>query len=114
MECKSYLDFSKICRICLSENMNMEMINASIAEMLITCCDISIHEMDNLPKNICFNCIQSAQNCFSFREQCKRSENFLKEIIKYNEEQTYLLISCNNKNGKFITSIGVQVFRIAF
>ncbi|KAF2905261.1 hypothetical protein ILUMI_00912 [Ignelater luminosus] len=61
--------FSKICRTCLIEKVNMRPIfDAYVADMLMECANVQVVENDGLPKTICLQCLQQVNRRF-----CKSS-----------------------------------------
>lgn len=69
--------------------------------------------MDGLPGLICIECLEKANNCYSFRQQCKRSDSLLREMSKTgiitneteDQKQTYFLVQFND-NELYLTSSG--------
>lgn len=48
-----------------------------------------VAENDDLPKNICLNCISEVNQAYSFKQKCERSEQTLKTYLRqFNEQQT--------------------------
>ncbi|KAH0535203.1 zinc finger protein 665-like isoform X1 [Cotesia glomerata] len=78
-----YLDFDRVCRICLTESTNLTSLYCndsvpgvfpSLSQRISTCGAIELNERDGLPSLICENCIYKASVAHDFREQCQNSD----------------------------------------
>lgn len=98
-------DFSKICRTCLLEMNDLQNIyQTSLNEILMEFAAINVvynnntilqiqlwrfqvHIGDGLPEHLCPKCITTINEVISFKNQCKKSDERLRELLKDNEAQ---------------------------
>ncbi|XP_044736964.1 GATA zinc finger domain-containing protein 13-like [Chrysoperla carnea] len=81
-------DFDKICRTCLEFKQGMISICTSesdVLQMLQIFTTIKINENNELPTQICNDCIFKTYQTINFKKQCERSEQYLLELLN---EQT--------------------------
>ncbi|XP_055643820.1 zinc finger protein 808-like isoform X2 [Toxorhynchites rutilus septentrionalis] len=84
----------RYCRICMRTNA-MEMISLYcelkgevIANMMIDCADVTVAHDDNLPGNVCLECLQRLEEFFMFRNMIRKSDASLREIARNPTKQT--------------------------
>ncbi|KAF5282708.1 hypothetical protein FQR65_LT02705 [Abscondita terminalis] len=80
-----------ICRTCLSEDVNMRSLfsvesnrtgeTTNLCKMLTSCVPIQIMEGDNLPTQVCSQCVDSITRAFSFKQLCERSDLTLRNLF---------------------------------
>ncbi|KAJ8984888.1 hypothetical protein NQ317_002728 [Molorchus minor] len=82
-------DFPKICRTCLVHGDVKPLIDSKIAVTLKNVSDITLEDNDKLPQNLCNNCIKRLQDIFSFSENCKVSNVYLKSLLIEQEKKCF-------------------------
>ncbi|CAG9584760.1 unnamed protein product [Danaus chrysippus] len=74
----------KICRICNEEKGEIPIFNdciqPNIPEEIKHFSGVSIFKTDNLPKQICQNCLDLLNGCIMFREMCQKTNQLMKRI----------------------------------
>ncbi|XP_055641621.1 zinc finger protein 436-like [Toxorhynchites rutilus septentrionalis] len=101
------LNSRRTCRICLCEKeflvnifVNDIQFDRKLSTMISTCSDMKIHENDNLPKNICSICVESARNAFAFRQQCDAANQTLQSLsVRYNLKKEQMEYKLENTKG---------------
>ncbi|KAB0797191.1 hypothetical protein PPYR_08185 [Photinus pyralis] len=85
------LNFSNMCRTCLSENIKTKSVfllnqiqgeQISLSEMLMYLTSIQILEEDGLPKQICEQCAEEVNRSFLFRKMCEKSHDTLRHYMQ--------------------------------
>lgn len=84
------VDLDKICRSCLTQDneltsifhtMNSEHIKVS--DMMASCTFLlDMGEHDGLPSQICLQCYNAINQAYNFKQQCEKSDNVLKNLLK--------------------------------
>ncbi|KAF5307683.1 hypothetical protein FQR65_LT06738 [Abscondita terminalis] len=82
----NYSHFSKICRTCLAEGENKSIFDIfyeekSACDLLKTYTSVEVDVDDNLPQNICCNCLRDLFQTHLFIKKCQESNNTLNYII---------------------------------
>ncbi|XP_044743442.1 zinc finger protein OZF-like [Chrysoperla carnea] len=92
-------DFDSICRICLRGNYNMLNVNTqNIISMIEACSSLRISMDDELPHQVCSDCLQKLENAYQLRELCEKSDKKLREIIEIKTElENESLVQANNE-----------------
>ncbi|XP_063910484.1 gastrula zinc finger protein XlCGF52.1-like [Zophobas morio] len=76
-----------ICRTCLQTSGRLTPLTDSKAtEMLRDCNFCNVSENDGLPTQICCTCLQILEQCYSFRQLCRRSESTLRKALERNDK----------------------------
>ncbi|KAL1395418.1 hypothetical protein pipiens_011275 [Culex pipiens pipiens] len=83
-------DKDDICRVCMTEDAQVELISLFqingtgdevIANMIIDCCEVMVSDDDNMPQNICADCLDRLNQAYELRKQCKRSDQVLRGLV---------------------------------
>uniref|UniRef100_A0A8D8HNK6 Zinc finger protein 26 n=1 Tax=Culex pipiens TaxID=7175 RepID=A0A8D8HNK6_CULPI len=83
-------DKDAICRVCMTEDPQAELISLFqingtgdevIANMIIDCCEVMVSDDDNMPQNICADCLDRLNQAYELRKQCKRSDQVLRGLV---------------------------------
>ncbi|CAG9112221.1 unnamed protein product [Plutella xylostella] len=78
------------CRACNVEEGSYHVFEAcddegvSLAHKLRVIAGVEIDVLDNLPKQICFNCLKELENSYSFRRKCQDADKELRNIDSNN------------------------------
>ncbi|KAJ0169755.1 hypothetical protein K1T71_014361 [Dendrolimus kikuchii] len=93
------MDFSKVCRTCLStKSLNPIFKNQNCFTRYTTAVYISagieVVQNDGLPQNMCSTCITFLNNSLRFRKQCKNAENQLLNVKNTSIENCDLVDRC--------------------
>lgn len=99
-----YLDFKIICRICLQSSKQIYDIYTSFdvkrsilyCDMLSRCTKLTINTKDDLPHNICKECIRQLKRTYTFNLQCEASEKKLRCLLRNFKDEN----SRNNQSVK--------------
>lgn len=81
------MEFSQYCRTCASETKQLRSIyeeiehGKSIAEAIAICAQISLHENEMKPKQICLDCFAKLESAYQFYILAKNSEERFDEWI---------------------------------
>lgn len=74
------IDFSKICRACLSSSGPMkDMFSDSTLDVFRYCTSVEIFDGDKLPKMICQPCLELLNKLLQFKQEAVRSHEILKQ-----------------------------------
>ncbi|CAB3252363.1 unnamed protein product [Arctia plantaginis] len=119
------MDFSAVCRTCLCDDHSLNPLfkdnddHDTFAKALYMATGTQIRYNDNLPQNMCTNCIIKLNNTLKFRRQCRDAETQLIKKIKgeTNVFKTRGKRSIQNSGGesekseenKFETTIKIEV-----
>lgn len=77
------LNFNLICRSCLANKGEMRsLFGTCLDDMLKTVANIVISEQDGLPQQMCVRCVLQVSRAFTFRQQCKKSDDVLRLYLK--------------------------------
>lgn len=86
---KSQLSIHSLCRACMKSSEVMRSIchdsseeSKSLSEMLKFVAGFDVHPDDNLPKEMCSECVTQVQASFAFKQLCLRSDAAFREILK--------------------------------
>ncbi|KAJ2942667.1 hypothetical protein O0L34_g11210 [Tuta absoluta] len=75
----------KICRICLEEGVFSSIFaknfNLALCDMIEYCCNTKISREDNLPKQICSNCMIKLGIAYHFKQTCMSSDIRLRQYL---------------------------------
>ncbi|XP_063902910.1 zinc finger protein OZF-like [Zophobas morio] len=83
----SAINYSNVCRTCLSESINIKSVftieqamdlEMALCDMLMECASVTVIKDDGLPSNICMRCISKLQKAFSFKRMCENSDHTLR------------------------------------
>ncbi|PSN30404.1 hypothetical protein C0J52_22107 [Blattella germanica] len=78
------LNFNEICRFCMQNGRNMLSLyyhDSNIAEKVMTFAPLlKICAEDGLPEQACPQCILQINNCYSFKLQCEKSDETLRQL----------------------------------
>nr|XP_023014940.1 zinc finger protein 883-like isoform X2 [Leptinotarsa decemlineata] len=78
----SYIDFSLICRTCLSKVNLKPLEEIPFGDLLKSLTDIQIEPDDGLPGNICYSCINKLEEISTFITVSKNNDQYLKHIVQ--------------------------------
>ncbi|CAH1114389.1 unnamed protein product [Psylliodes chrysocephalus] len=101
-------DFLDICRSCLSKTNTIIRIEKDILDLLKIIPDYEINLDDDLPSQICRDCIAKLKDISLFIRIVKNNDRYLKEILKENKDKSninqntpihYLNEYCQNDNS---------------
>ncbi|CAG9127460.1 unnamed protein product [Plutella xylostella] len=88
------MDFSGVCRLCLSEDSLISIFTSNEAEdkrystAIFLTSGIKVTENDGLPQKICSLCINYLNESLNYRKKCKEVENkLLEQSISINKEE---------------------------
>ncbi|KAL0851517.1 hypothetical protein ABMA28_007307 [Loxostege sticticalis] len=77
------VDFSKICRACLSDSGPFkDLFLVCTPKMYKYCTSVEVSKTDELPKQICQKCLEALNNLFFFKEVAIRSNAILKKRVE--------------------------------
>ncbi|XP_022913595.2 zinc finger protein 32-like isoform X3 [Onthophagus taurus] len=84
------MEVKNFCRTCSIKTSSLINIfdndqTDNIKEMLLLCTSINVIEDEDLPHQICFNCLNELKRFYAFRELTLKSEKFFKTELKLNE-----------------------------
>ncbi|GJQ86429.1 hypothetical protein Trydic_g10336 [Trypoxylus dichotomus] len=87
------IDLNNVCRTCKNESPEMKSLyyrdsesgkeNPRLDEMLMACASVQVNNDDGLPKLICRSCFVQLKNAYSFKEQCEKTDIFLRDYVKH-------------------------------
>ncbi|XP_055605445.1 uncharacterized protein LOC129753637 [Uranotaenia lowii] len=109
-----YLD--RVCRTCLIEKEKdqlKDLYDFCLVDTLMACVGtITIEESDGLPSHICLACLQEVDRILSFRQQCEKADQAIRNlieksvVIKQDSETKYevLNVVLTDANGNTETS----------
>ncbi|CAG9854528.1 unnamed protein product [Phyllotreta striolata] len=83
----SFLDFEKICRVCLNEGIMMSIFKVNISKKLMSLAPIQVWQNDGLPTQICNKCSAKLHISFQFKKLCEKSDSKLRQYLKKASEQ---------------------------
>ncbi|KAG5874292.1 hypothetical protein JTB14_005722 [Gonioctena quinquepunctata] len=97
----SSLDFPYICRICLKRKYlkNFEEYQV-LLQLFRNITDLGNDLEENLPKNVCFSCIQKLENILEFIECSKVNDSCLRQVLSNERVKQELFVDepvCNFK-----------------
>ncbi|KAK9693553.1 Zinc finger, C2H2 type [Popillia japonica] len=76
------MKFDVICRICLVEKSGLKPIfNACVPNMIMSLAAVQVIQGDGLPNQICTQCLQIVNRSFTFKQQCEKSDNVLRQYL---------------------------------
>ncbi|XP_055302231.1 zinc finger protein 583-like [Sitodiplosis mosellana] len=79
---EDFNNLAKICRCCLCKNGEMRpLFGSCLDNMLSFVADIDVHANDGLPKLMCVPCVLQVSRAFTFKQQCRRSDQSLKSFL---------------------------------
>ncbi|XP_044729709.1 zinc finger protein 883-like [Chrysoperla carnea] len=89
------INYNQVCRGCLSEDDDLKPMyaqletnlhgNVVLSDMFMECTSIQIDNNDNLPKQLCDNCIYQINQSFLFKKNCQRIEESLHQYEKHKD-----------------------------
>ncbi|XP_055677655.1 zinc finger protein ZFP2-like [Lutzomyia longipalpis] len=72
---KSEIDFSKICRSCMCQKVEMkEIFGSCLDNMLRTVSCVDVKLGDGLPDKMCVPCVLLVSRAFTFKQQCQKAD----------------------------------------
>ncbi|XP_058819156.1 zinc finger protein 569-like [Topomyia yanbarensis] len=80
----NFICFDQVCRICMKTSDGLQSIFGhpqDIPEIVMLLSKVEVLESDNLPKQICPECMTYAGNVVEFKERCLQSDRTLREYI---------------------------------
>lgn len=76
-------ELNKICRTCLSDNIDLQsLFHDTINEMIMACSQVQIVAGDGLPETICAQCINQLNEAYKFKQQCENADSQLRNILE--------------------------------
>ncbi|KAG5865211.1 hypothetical protein JTB14_020787 [Gonioctena quinquepunctata] len=97
-------DFSNICRACLNKQNLRPLKEITFVDLFRTLTSIQIDSDDELPKNICYQCIGKLEEVSTFIAVSKNNDFYLKEILRKSKDKLLSVIEesyleCDTTNG---------------
>ncbi|XP_053695157.1 zinc finger protein 182-like [Sabethes cyaneus] len=92
----NFICFDQVCRICMKSSDGLQSIfeqPQDIPELVRLLSKVEVLESDNLPKQICPECIVYAGNVIEFKERCIQSDRTLRE---------YMSEGCDDRRQSFL------------
>ncbi|KAJ0172092.1 hypothetical protein K1T71_012065 [Dendrolimus kikuchii] len=94
---ETYLDFEKICRVCLQTHKQTYDIYTSFylkrsilySDMLSRCTKLTVSNDDGLPRLICKDCSRQLKHTYTFNLQCEASDKKLKFFLQNGRNEKY-------------------------
>ncbi|XP_076263756.1 uncharacterized protein LOC143198441 isoform X2 [Rhynchophorus ferrugineus] len=82
MSISNISDFSKICRLCLKQNINLlNIFHSGGATIISKIFSMQPSEDDFLPKNICISCMDKCTQYLEFRHLCENNNEYLLSVL---------------------------------
>ncbi|XP_037935842.1 zinc finger protein 26-like [Teleopsis dalmanni] len=83
------LELDRICRVCLQEKFDLVLIfdetfavdGVTMSQLLSECTRYKVERFDNMPHQICGNCMETAKIAFKFRRQAEKSYRILTNMF---------------------------------
>ncbi|XP_060525089.1 zinc finger protein 624-like [Cylas formicarius] len=92
----TYKDFPYICRICLTVGDLKPIVDSTSLKIFNIVTEIEIKEDDDLPKNLCVQCMQFLHDILDFANKCKNSDGLLKSALEKEKNKDYKSDSNDN------------------
>ncbi|KAG5884491.1 hypothetical protein JTB14_001286 [Gonioctena quinquepunctata] len=76
-----FTDFPKICRLCLACGDLHPILKLEVLNIFSSLTNIEVKEEDQMPKNMCSECINQLKNISTFVHTCKNNDGLLRNIV---------------------------------
>lgn len=112
------MEFTQYCRTCASETKQLRSIyeeiehGKTIAEAINMCTQVSLHENEMKPKQICLECLKRLESAYQFYNMVKKSEDRFDEWILIHSVRNLVTETVEESNGKYHPLDNHEVFGI--